>query len=273
MAAAWFAALADPTRARALSAGTEPGDRVHPAVVRAMAEVGMDLASTRPRLLTEDLARGAALLVTMGCGEACPVVPGLAREDWPLPDPKGRSLEVVREIRDEVRARVEALVAREGWARIQITLRPAVESDRALFVRVRLEAFRDLVVATWGTWDEADQRRRSEEVFGRDRMRIIEHDGRPVGYIAVRTEPEYDFVSGIALLAEAQNAGIGTVVMRMAMDEAARRDVPLGLSVYEKNPARRFYERLGFRLLRIEPPRLFMEWRRSADPTPGSARA
>lgn len=117
MAAAFFTALADPEKARAVSAGTEPGDRVHPEVLAAMGEVGLDLSAARPRLLTEELARGATLLITMGCGDACPVVPGLERADWPLEDPKGKPLERVRTIRDDVKARVEALLRREGWRR------------------------------------------------------------------------------------------------------------------------------------------------------------
>jgi len=114
MAAAWFNHLADPAKARGVSAGTEPGARVHPEVLAAMREVGIDLAAAVPRKLTDDLARASALLITMGCGEACPVVPGLRREDWPLEDPKGKSVERVREIRDEIRARVADLIAREG---------------------------------------------------------------------------------------------------------------------------------------------------------------
>ena len=117
MAAALFDALADPARARAVSAGTQPGDRVHPAVVDAMREVGIDLAGARPRLLTEELAREVDLLVTMGCGEACPWVPGLEREDWPLDDPKGRPPDEVRRIRDEIERRVGELLRARGWAR------------------------------------------------------------------------------------------------------------------------------------------------------------
>ena len=114
MAAAWFNALSDPAKARAVSAGTEPGARVHAEVVAAMGEVGIDLSSVAPQRLTDDLARGADLLVTMGCGEACPAVPGLRRMDWPLEDPKGKPIERVRAIRDEVRGRVAALIAAEG---------------------------------------------------------------------------------------------------------------------------------------------------------------
>jgi arsenate reductase len=117
MAAAWFNALTDPAKARAVSAGTEPGTRVHPEVLDVMREVGVDLASQSPKFLSDELARTATLLVTMGCGEACPVVPGLRRADWPLEDPKGKPVERVREIRDEVKSRVEKLLLDEGWAR------------------------------------------------------------------------------------------------------------------------------------------------------------
>jgi arsenate reductase (thioredoxin) len=117
MAAAWFNALADNDRARAISAGTEPGTRVHPEVLRAMQEVGIELEGVAPQKLTDALAQTASILVTMGCAEACPVVPGLRRMDWPLEDPKGRPIERVREIRDEVRVRITELLQTEGWAR------------------------------------------------------------------------------------------------------------------------------------------------------------
>jgi len=113
MACAFFNAVADPSKARAVSAGTRPGTHVHPEVVAAMLEVGIDLSSAKPQLLTPEMARDADLLVTMGCGDECPVVPGLRRHDWPLTDPKGLPLERVRQIRNEVRARVAALVAAE----------------------------------------------------------------------------------------------------------------------------------------------------------------
>ena len=119
MAAAFFNAVADPARAHAVSAGTAPAERVHPEVVAAMREVGIDLSGARPQRLTDDRAASAALLVTMGCGDACPVVPGLRRDDWSLDDPKGRPLEEVRRIRDEIRRRVERLLAAEGWASAQ----------------------------------------------------------------------------------------------------------------------------------------------------------
>ena len=117
MAAAFFNALAHPEKARAVSAGTQTGPRVHPEVQAAMAELGIDLSGATPQRLTDELAQGAHWLITMGCGEACPHVPGLKRDDWPLEDPKGKPVERVREIRDEVRSRISAFLAREGWAR------------------------------------------------------------------------------------------------------------------------------------------------------------
>jgi arsenate reductase (thioredoxin) len=111
MAAAFFNQLAGGA-ARAISAGTQPAERVHPEVVTAMGELGIDLANAKPAKLTVELARSASLLVTMGCGEACPALPGLEREDWPLPDPKGQPVERVREIRDAIRSRTTELMAR-----------------------------------------------------------------------------------------------------------------------------------------------------------------
>ncbi len=119
MAAAFFNQLADPTKAKAVSAGTEPGTRVHPEVLEVMREVGIDLSNAQPQKLTQELAEGASLLVTMGCGENCPYVPGLRRDDWPLSDPKGRPLDEVRKTRDEVRSRVQALLQTEGAQRLE----------------------------------------------------------------------------------------------------------------------------------------------------------
>ncbi|MGC1423838.1 MAG: arsenate reductase ArsC [Terracidiphilus sp.] len=116
MAAAFFNQLADRSKAEAISAGTEPGPRVHPEVLAAMQEIGIDLSSAIPQKLTEELARDAQLLITMGCGDKCPYVPGLRRDGWPLRDPKGQPMEEVRKIRDEIRTRVQTLLAREGLA-------------------------------------------------------------------------------------------------------------------------------------------------------------
>jgi arsenate reductase len=116
MAAAFFNQLADRQKAEAISAGTAPGTRVHPEVLAAMQEVGIDLTHAKPQKLTEQLAREANLLITMGCGDRCPYVPGLRREDWPLRDPKGLAMEEVRVIRDDVKARVEELLANDHLA-------------------------------------------------------------------------------------------------------------------------------------------------------------
>lgn len=114
IAAALFNALADPQKARAVSAGTQPGDRVHDVVVDAMREDGIDLGTAAPRLLTPELAGHATWLITMGCGDACPAVPGPRRDDWPLDDPKGQALDRVRQIRDDIRRRVETFILDQG---------------------------------------------------------------------------------------------------------------------------------------------------------------
>jgi protein-tyrosine-phosphatase len=113
MAAAFFNQLADPGKAQAVSAGTEPGARVHPEVQVVMQKVGIDLSNAKPQKLTEEMAKEAHLLITMGCGDGCPYLPGLRREDWPLRDPKGLPLEEVRAIRDDVRNRVKDLISHE----------------------------------------------------------------------------------------------------------------------------------------------------------------
>ena len=115
MAAAWFNKICDRTKASAISGGTHPGDRVHPEVVLVMKEEWIDLTGMKPQLLSPELAQKATPLVTMGCGDACPYVPGLKKLDWPLPDPNGKPLEVVRRIRDEVRTRVVALATERNW--------------------------------------------------------------------------------------------------------------------------------------------------------------
>jgi arsenate reductase len=98
-------------RHRALSAGTTPADRVHPEVVEAMHELGIDLADRTPRKLTRELAEQADVVVTMGCGDECPYIPGKRYIDWDLPDPKRRPLDEVRATRDDIAARVRALVS------------------------------------------------------------------------------------------------------------------------------------------------------------------
>jgi arsenate reductase (thioredoxin) len=117
MAAAWFNHLAAARVGKAetviaISAGTAPAERVHPEVVEVMKEVGIDLSSASPQKLTPELLKDAQLLVTLGCGDQCPYIPGLKTEDWPLEDPKGKSVERVREIRDEIRRRVEDMLRR-----------------------------------------------------------------------------------------------------------------------------------------------------------------
>ena len=117
MAAAFFNQIADSSLAQAISAGTEPATQIHPEVIRVMHEMGIELNGVTPRLLTADLALQANILVTMGCGESCPIVPGAKREDWNLPDPKGQPLEHVRQIRDEIQEKVDEMVKANACGR------------------------------------------------------------------------------------------------------------------------------------------------------------
>ena len=117
MAAAFFNQMADPSKAHAVSAGTRPALRVHPEVLEVMREVDLDLSTAKPQLLTTELAANARHLVTLGCGEECPYLPGIKVHDWPLEDPKGKPREEVRRIRDEIRNHVTEFVRAEGWER------------------------------------------------------------------------------------------------------------------------------------------------------------
>jgi protein-tyrosine-phosphatase len=110
MVAALFNIYADRRRCGAISAGTEPGEHVHSEVIAVMQEVGIDLSSAHPQKLTADLAKACSVLVTMGCGEACPFVSGLKTLEWNIPDPKGQPLEVAREIRDDIHEKVKGLI-------------------------------------------------------------------------------------------------------------------------------------------------------------------
>ena len=110
MSQALFERAAD-GRHTAVSAGTTPAERVHPEVVEVMRELGIDLSERRPRLLTRELAEDADIVVTMGCGDQCPFIPGKRYIDWELEDPKGRPVDEVRATRDEIRRRVTELVA------------------------------------------------------------------------------------------------------------------------------------------------------------------
>ena len=117
MAAAFLNKYADPRKAKAISAGTEPADKVHPEVLVVMSELGIDLSNAKPTRLTEALVETANLLITMGCGEKCPYVSGLKIVEWQLEDPKGQGIESVRAIREKIKQLVLNLINTEGWSK------------------------------------------------------------------------------------------------------------------------------------------------------------
>ncbi|MFE4948469.1 arsenate reductase ArsC [Leifsonia sp. NPDC056665] len=113
MAAGYLSALAG-DRVQVLSAGSEPADRLNPIAVQAMAEEGIDIAANTPAILTTEAVKESDVVITMGCGDTCPIFPGKRYEDWDLTDPAGRPIEEVRPIRDEIKQRVEALLSELG---------------------------------------------------------------------------------------------------------------------------------------------------------------
>jgi arsenate reductase (thioredoxin) len=109
--AAGLVALRSNGRIHVRSAGSDPGDRINPAVVEAMNEIGVDMAQEFPKPVTDEAVRGADVVITMGCGDACPIYPGKRYEDWNVDDPAGQDVDAVRKIRDDIDARVRALIA------------------------------------------------------------------------------------------------------------------------------------------------------------------
>jgi L-amino acid N-acyltransferase YncA/protein-tyrosine-phosphatase len=222
MSAAFFNALADPSRARAVSAGTEPGDRVHPEVVAAMREAGIDLSTAKPARLTDQLAAASQHLVTMGCGEACPLVPGLKRDDWPIEDPKGKPLERVRQIRDEIRQRVERLIATEGWA-MPITTRRATKTDAEAIARIYNQGIEDRI-ATFET-----RPRTAEDVAGWfdgvHPIVVAEGNGQVVGFASTSSYRPRECYAKIAefsvyVARDQRGRGVGRRALEALIEES-----------------------------------------------------
>ncbi len=109
MAAGWLTHLAG-DRIQVRSAGSAPADRINPVAVEAMREVGIDITSEQPKILTTNAVQVADVVITMGCGDTCPIFPGKRYEDWELTDPDGQGIDVIRQVRDEIRTRIETLI-------------------------------------------------------------------------------------------------------------------------------------------------------------------
>jgi arsenate reductase len=226
MAAAWFNEFADPASARAVSAGTAPGARVHPEVVETMREVGMELVDMQPRFLSDEVAQQAHWLITMGCGEACPVVPGIQRDDWPLEDPKNKPLERVREIREEVRARVLAFVRRHGWGR---SPEPAQPNDLPSVV----ELLREVQLPT-----------QDIEEFFPEGYAVVRGERGILGVAGVERYGADGLLRSVAVAPEMRRAGLGELLVGDRLRSAGE----LGLSSLYllTTTAPAYFGRLGF---------------------------
>jgi arsenate reductase len=235
MAAAFFNQLADPTKARAISAGTEPGSRVHREVVDAMRELGVDLSVEQPRRLTDELTQTANMLVTMGCGEACPVLPGIERDDWPLEDPKGRPMGRVREIRNEVEARVRELLAARDW--LPGTIRSARPDDRPAAEAL----LRAACLPVEGVNDHFDAFFIAED-----------RSVRAVGVAGLEIYGSVALLRSVAVEPSARSQGLGSALVWRALTNARERGVQ---EVYLlTTTASGFFEKQGFE--RVERSRV-----------------
>jgi ribosomal protein S18 acetylase RimI-like enzyme len=141
-----------------------------------------------------------------------------------------------------------------------IERRPARPDDFDFLFELARASLGPYVEEIWG-WDDAVQRRIQHAWQERGGVQILEHQGRAIGCLKVTSEDDHVFLDRMALLPAAQNRGLGTRLVREVMDDAARRGLPVRLSVLTNNPARRLYERLGFRVIEVDEPRVRMEWR------------
>jgi len=202
-----------------------------------MGELDIDIAGARPRRLTPELASEASLLVTMGCGEECPAVPGLERLDWPLRDPRGEGAEVVRAIREEIRARVAALLAERRWGRapgvaVGATLRPARTADAQAMSALLLSA---------GLPDDGLSGGLADYV-------VCERAGRIVGLAGLERHGDAGLLRSVAVSSDARRGGIGAALVAERL--AVARDGGLGAVHLLTRDAAGFFARFGF----IESP-------------------
>jgi arsenate reductase len=229
MAAALFNRLADGARARAISAGTRPAARVHPEVVAVMREVAIDLADGRPHPLTAELAGQAQWLITMGCGDECPVVAGAAREDWPLDDPHGKPPADVRRIRDEILQRVAAFIDRHGWrADGQDQIEPARPADAPQL----LDLLRGASLPTEGLVDHLDT------------AVVARRNGRIVGSAALEVYADGSLLRSVAVDPALRGTGLGRRLTDAAIALAVGHHAPALYLL--TTTAESYFPRFGF---------------------------
>lgn len=229
-------------RVRVRSAGSAPADRVHPPVVAAMAELGFDLAGQRPRALSPDLVVEGTLVVTMGCGDACPVVPGARYRDWQLPDPSGRGLDEVRAVRDEIDGRVRALVAELTGASVPpVTVRAMTDADADAVLDIYREGIAtgdatfETTVPDWETF--------RERALPGHRLVAADTEGAVRGWAMLSPVSGRCVYAGVAedtvyVQPAAQGNGVGGALLRALIDGAERAGLwTLQAGIFPENTA------------------------------------
>ncbi len=227
MAAAFFNRIVDPKRAAALSAGTHPAPQVHPEVVQAMREHGIDLSAAIPQRLTREMVVGAGWLITMGCGDECPILPGVRREDWPFADPQGLDLDAVCAIREQVRARVEAFARREGLAEAPTISAATHDELPAILAFLASNGLPEAGLAEHAT--DLLVARQGSELIGTAALEIYGHEA---------------LLRSVAVSPYARGTGLGISLTLAALERARRGGAARVFLLTETAPV--FFRKFGF---------------------------
>lgn len=228
MAAAFFNKLAG---SGGISAGTQPGEHVHLEVVQVMKEEGIDLSSAKPQLLTAELVKDADLLITMGCGESCPYVPGLKRQDWPLLDPKGKSRDEVRQIRDEIKTRVMELLLKDPDKESELMVETAAFNDYQQIAQL----LTDNKLPVPG---EADQP---------VRFFTVRRNNNVIACLGWESYGSLALLRSLAVQQSQQGCGVGTLLVQSALTRLAREGTQEFYLL--TGTASRFAARFGFNIV------------------------
>jgi L-amino acid N-acyltransferase YncA/protein-tyrosine-phosphatase len=251
MAAAFLSHLAA-GRVQVRSAGSAPADAVNPAVAAAMEEVGVDISAEVPKILTVEAVRSCDVVITMGCGDACPIFPGKRYLDWQLPDPAGQGIEAVRPIRDEIEARVRALIAEiapaDGPAGIRIIPLDPEHAEQVLTIyQLGIDGGQATFETTAPSWEEFD----AAKLPGHRHV-ALDADGRVVGWSAAVPISDRCAYAGVVYVhPDAQGRGVGVALLRALIASTEAAGIwTIQSGIFPENTASlALHRRAGFRVI------------------------